>query len=45
MLTEGQQSEFDLHGHVVWVAVCPCNWCAITEPLTLEMAPYGARDI
>lgn len=30
-----EQSGFDLQEHVVWAAVCPCSWCAITEPLTL----------
>ena len=36
-------SGFDLQEHVVRAAVCPCSWCAVTEPLTLWMAPYGAK--
>lgn len=44
-LTRRGQSRFDLQEHVVWAAVCPCSWCAVTEPLTLQMAPYGAKDM
>lgn len=26
------QAGLDLQEHVVWAAVCPCSWCAITKP-------------